>query len=147
VTPEEAQILQREATGLRCLEIGTGLGVSTMALAVTAASLCSVDSDDWVHDAVIPELSLDDVVFVRELSEVTGRFDMAFVDGCHTKASVLRDLQFVATALEPEGRVFIHDCYIADVAEAIAETVLIPICAYPTRCSLSSFRYPGTVPS
>jgi hypothetical protein len=50
VTDEEAEILAKLATGMTVLELGTGLGVSTKALASTAKSVITVDPDPWVRE-------------------------------------------------------------------------------------------------
>ena len=92
VTEEEAEILAGLVRGLSVLEIGTGIGVSTRALASTAASVVTVDVDPWVQSDIWPHLS--DCPNVRTLTEIPEEaFDVVFIDAQHTVAAVRRDIE------------------------------------------------------
>src|SRR3954471_13056030 len=59
VTEDEARILSAFALGRVVLEIGTGLGVSTRALASTAKCVWTSDIDEWVQRTIWPELTAE----------------------------------------------------------------------------------------
>lgn len=45
-----------------------------------------------------------------ELCAKEGPFDFAFIDGLHSSEAVAADLKLVATALEPNSSIVLHDC-------------------------------------
>jgi hypothetical protein len=112
----EGVILAFAAKGLRVLEIGTGLGVSTWALAFTAKEVVTVDIDSWVAEAVAPNLP-DNVTFLSNRDDVKGEFGMAFVDGDHSVEDTMEDIRF-CMSLVPEGDIYLHDIHHASVALA-----------------------------
>ena len=110
VTAQEGEILRERARGLRVLEIGTGLGVSTRYLAESALWVLSVDVDPWVWRLVWPGLGpLGNVLLAGAVP--TGGFmvDMAFVDGCHHYDDVLADLRSASALQIPSGLLALHD--------------------------------------
>lgn len=114
ITDLEAGILTAAGAGRYILEIGTGLGVSTRALARFAFGVTTIDIDPWVHDHVWP--SLPDNVFCT-----TGRFKthapVVFIDGDHSTEAVIADIEF-ARSLEPE-LIILHDAKYDNVRRAI----------------------------
>lgn len=90
VTDLEAAILAVLVDGLTVLEIGTGLGVSTRAMASTARVVHTVDIDPWVWENIWPFLP-ENVVTHRTIDSVP-LVDAAFIDGDHNPAAVVRDL-------------------------------------------------------
>ena len=80
VTDEEAAILSVLAHGRTVVEFGTGLGVSTRALAQTAQLVCTVDVDEWVQDTIWPDLPVNVVCHV-DRSELPTQADMVFIAG------------------------------------------------------------------
>lgn len=128
VTDEEGEILSRLAAGLRVLEIGTGLAVSTRYLASSASEVVTVDIDPWVNDP-----GIGNVRFMRDVPNE--QFDFAFIDGGHGYADVMAD---IARANAP--LLALHDTYLEDVARAISDSALIEVTAYQTRCKLGLYR-------
>lgn len=131
VTTEEAAILGELARGLRVLEIGTGLGVGTRALASSANSVVTLDVDPWVIDPQIPN-----VAFLRERPDVSG-FDLAFIDGSHETECVIADVEYC----RPIPVLVLHDTYLPSVQAAIRACGLAEIKVYPTRCRLATYRH------
>ena len=132
VTPEEADILAELATGKHVLEIGTGLAVSTQAMAKRAVEVVTIDIDPWVEDPDLPR-----VTFLRDRPPIyTGQlFNMAFIDGSHRKSEVLKDIDYCLGI----RLIAIHDTYLDEVQEAIDESPIKLIKVYDTRCRLATF--------
>jgi hypothetical protein len=105
---DEEAILTGLARGRCVLEIGTGLGFSTRALARSAFHVVSVDVDPWVGEVIVPALQqeLPWVDFVTQIPELV-TFDLAFVDGEHSAEAVARDLRVVIRLGVP--MVVMHD--------------------------------------
>lgn len=97
VTDMEADILAAFVAGRRVLEIGTGLGVSTRAMAGTADVVHTVDIDPWVQEVIWPTLP-PNVTCGTDLSGQ--QFEAVFIDGDHSSDAVERD---VATAMRHAG--------------------------------------------
>ena len=91
ITELEGQMLAALVAGRRVLEIGTGLGVSTAAMAATAEHVATYDIDAWVHDTIWPGLP-DNVVGVKSLEHVGRAFGAVFIDADHSTEAVARDL-------------------------------------------------------
>lgn len=134
VTPEEAEILSRLAQGKRVLEIGTGLGVSTRALAETASYVVTIDIDPWVQDP-----GISNVYFLRYRPFMVHcyEFDMAFIDGSHKLDCVIGDLEYC----RPVPILVLHDTYLPEVRQAIAHVGLSELEAFDTRCRLAVYEH------
>jgi SAM-dependent methyltransferase len=142
VTDDEAAILARYARHERVLEIGTGLGVSTRALAATAALVVTVDTDPWVAEAVVPGLPRN-VLAVGAVPAVPGQpFGVAFIDGCHEYGSVTRDIEAVRSVLRPGGPVFLHD-YTGEVLRAAHAAGLVVTADFETAAALVLCKFPS----
>jgi len=118
VTLEEGRILLLLAIGRNVLEIGTGLGVSTLCLEQTAESITTIDPDPWVLEHVkLPER----VIRLEKIDLARGPFDLAFIDGLHDTASVRKDIEDVRKLLHPSGLIVFHDTNQPPVRVAIDE--------------------------
>lgn len=145
VTDDEAGVLRELARGRRVLEIGTGLGVSTRALAATARHVTTVDVDPWVWANVWPTLPAAVVARatvpsgpVRPFDLALEPFDLAFIDGAHDSASVERDVRAVLPLLAPDGAIAFHDVAYASVREVC--DALGPMTLYETRHGIGLMR-------
>lgn len=119
VTDLEAEILAALVIGRHVVEIGTGLGVSATAMARTAASVTTVDIDEWVHENIWPVLP-SNVTGATELP--AGRtFDAAFIDGAHDTASVIADLARIEPLVAYGGLVIAHDAGYDSVRKGLGD--------------------------
>lgn len=107
ITDEEAALLTAYAAGRTVLEIGTGLGVSTRALASSALKVTTVDVDQWVHATIWPTLP-DNVECLTTLYAEL-RFDLVFIDGDHSPEAVRRDVALAESLLTVGGVIVAHD--------------------------------------
>lgn len=119
VTDDECRVLAWLAQGRDVLEIGTGLGVSTRAMASAANFVCTVDPDPWVRKNVVPHLD-GNTWHEPDLGEFKSRhYHLAFIDGDHEEEAVLRDIQSVLPMLaRREGLVVLHDTNLDGVRRA-----------------------------
>jgi predicted O-methyltransferase YrrM len=117
ITQNEGRYLASWAAGLRVLEIGTGLGVSTVCLASTAKEVMTIDPSEWVRAALkLPA----NVVQLASFDEVHGgEFDMAFIDGLHDKRSVMRDIVDCLQVVKYGGSIAFHDLSHGTVQDAV----------------------------
>jgi predicted O-methyltransferase YrrM len=115
ITGDEALLLSALAVGRDVLEIGTGLGVSTRALAETARWVVTVDVDPWVRKVIWPELPEN--VICATNAELDRTFDMVFIDGDHSTDAVRRDID-TAQRLAPCGLIVAHDAIYPHVRAA-----------------------------
>lgn len=133
VTNQEALILADLAEGKRVLEIGTGLGVSTVALAHKAHSVVTVDPDEWVRGNVDAGTA---VHMVASLADTDGPFDLAFIDGLHDIESVRRDIEGALRLVKPGGMIAFHDLGQSEVAAAVNSFEWAHRASYETLGSL-----------
>lgn len=120
ITRDEALILELLAAGKYVLEVGTGLAVSTNALAHSAVRVMTVDPDPWVHSTIWPYLP-ENVDVRSSLETVEGIFDMVFIDGDHEAPSVARDVEECLRRVAPGALIVAHDANYAEVAEGLGE--------------------------
>ena len=105
VTEVEGEMLAVLAAGRSVLEFGTGLGVSTRALARTARKVYTVDIDEWVQETIWP--TLPDNVSTCDDRDRLPIVDMVFIDGDHTEEGTAAD---VAAAMRLASEVIVmHD--------------------------------------
>ena len=105
ITEVEGEILAALVHGLVVVEFGTGLGVSTRALARTARKVYTVDIDEWVQETIWP--TLPDNVSTCDDRDRLPIVDMVFIDGDHTEEGTAAD---VAAAMRLASEVIImHD--------------------------------------
>lgn len=132
VTDQEAELLAAAVTAKDIvLEIGTGLGVSTRALASAAEFVHTIDPDPWVYETIVPDLpenvrhwkSLRDFIQTWK-QDGSPRISLVFVDGSHDSVSVTSDT-FAALELDPD-EIWWHDGYMFSVREGIERTGLQP---------------------
>lgn len=123
VNDTEAKIFASFCFGKRVLEIGTGLGVATRAVASACDRLVTIDIDPWVAENVFPSLRTDyKEEHVTTLTAMPGRglpFDVAIIDGSHRYNDVMNDIQAACARLVQGGLILFHDYHIADVRLAI----------------------------
>jgi hypothetical protein len=92
ITELEADILAALVHGLVVVEFGTGLGVSTRALASTARLVVTADIDEWVQRTIWPTLPKN-VTTCYNRDSLTQRVDAVFIDGDHTEEATARDVE------------------------------------------------------
>jgi len=125
VAVEETLLLKFLAKGRHVLEIGTGLGVSTRALAGVAKTVTTVDVDPWVIDTIWPTLPSNVVGLTPDgLDDQVVPFDMAFIDGDHSPEAVRRDVD-LAERLCPGGILVAHDANYGNVQQGLGEGWLV----------------------
>jgi hypothetical protein len=116
LTVEEGRLLWEQAAGRRVLELGTGLGRSTVCLAQQGRQVVTIDRQDqaeareWCRRYQV----LERVVFrqgevERIASCLEERFDLVFVDIEHDESSVKRDIEAALPLLERGGLLAFHD--------------------------------------
>lgn len=135
VTREEVAILQGLFAGRRVLEVGTGLGVSTRAIAEAAELVVTHDVDPWVIENVAPDLP-ENVKFV-DCRPFPPGCDAAFIDGNHRTDSVARDLLDVSAAIGPGRVIAMHDLHFADVVRGASQAGVHVFHTFDTKCKLS----------
>ena len=132
LSPAEAQALNRLAQGRRVLELGAFKGRSTVAMALTAKLVVSVDWHNGDKHVQLGE-SLSDykknIAPYTNVLPIVGRFEqvipllsaakfeMVFVDGQHDFPSVIRDMYF-AFSFEP-SIIAVHDWGLFQVTQGV----------------------------
>jgi predicted O-methyltransferase YrrM len=139
LTRAELSRLGELARGRLVLELGSGYGASTVALAQSARRVHAVDwhrGDEQAgrHDTLGPYVAnlerhgvadrvvthigrFDDAVAVMR----PGSFELAFLDGCHDRGHVEADLALVLPLLTPGAAVAFHDYGRYGVTEVVDE--------------------------
>lgn len=117
VTDEEAGLLREIADGRLVIEIGTGLGISTRAMAETAVTVWTIDPDPWVQDNIWPDLP-GNVCRMRKIPEPFRSmvFDMAFVDGEHSESAFRGDIAALRPLMRSGSEILVHDSNLPGVA-------------------------------
>lgn len=122
VTELEAAVLGALCADRSVVEIGTGLGVSTRAIAEWASSVVTVDVDPWVQETIWP--ALPSLVVTSPLLPVGQVFDVCFIDGDHSTEQTAADIEW---ALDNARLVLVHDVRYPNVAAAMGHGwVMIP---------------------
>ena len=120
ISDKEAEILSALAAGKTVLEIGTGLGVSTRALARYAYAVDTIDVDPWVAGTIVPKL-LEECPNVRAFGTREGHefYDLVFIDGSHDTNAVLDDLAFAEQHILGSALIVCHDARYSNVRQAL----------------------------
>jgi hypothetical protein len=117
----------------RCLEIGTHRGGSALIIAAALDDLgdgtlsCvdlapQIDPEDWramAHRATLFSAPSSPGVFHEMAEKAGGRFDFALIDGDHSTAGALRDINGMLGVLEDSATIVLHDAHNDEVAQAI----------------------------
>ena len=154
ITDEEGARLADMLAGMTVLEIGTGLGKSTMAIQNTAYLVMTIDPDPWVHANVWPLLrqpkwsvnggSLPSIACLASLDGVTYTPDACFIDADHSTAAVERDIRDALRLVRPGGLIVLHDFNSPNVQEG-ARAAGIECEAIATTYGLGVYRIPQAV--
>jgi len=123
INDQEGRILQELVKNKDVLEIGTGLGISTKVMAMTANKVYTFDIDEWVRENVWPDLP-DNVLGFRYPDSFVEVMDCAFIDSLHTYEQCTNDIAFAREHVTPGGMIIFHDLYIQGVAQAVVESGL-----------------------
>lgn len=118
VSEIEARIIAEFCYGKNVLEIGTGLGVSTRAIAGKAKWVHTVDVDRWVKDNV--ELPRN-ATFYDNIKDVPTELDVAFIDGLHTYEQCALDIENAKRIVKIRGLFIFHDAKMQGVLRAIKD--------------------------
>ena len=147
ITEREAQILMSIVAGLEVFEIGTGIGMATRAMSVTADSVATCDIDQWVFDNIVPDLPRNVYYEHRDVidrdiavSLITPGWDVVFIDGLHTKEAASRDIDLALRFLQPGGRIIFHDTKMESVQAAIKEAGLRLVIEFDTHYGLGVYE-------
>jgi len=116
VSDLEARIVSEFCCGRDVLEIGTGLGVSTRAIAKMARVVHTVDIDPWVKENV--ELP-DNAIFYSDIREVPEGLDVAFIDGLHSTEQCVIDILNARMKVKLGGLLIFHDAKMQSVMRAL----------------------------
>lgn len=123
LTVAEANALMTLARDKDVLEIGAAYGFSTVTLALTAASVVSVDPHA-THNSYeilmsnLTQYRVADRVEVRRQMSQTAMpdllaqgysFDLIFIDGDHTAAGAGHDIEWALKLIAPGGTIAVHD--------------------------------------
>jgi len=118
IAEEEARILAQLAHNRTVLEIGTGLGISTRALATDAIHVHTYDIDPWVHHTIWPTLPTN-CTGIDDKDFCDADIDMVFIDGDHSTKATVADIQWAEERLWPGGIIAVHDTNYPNVAAAL----------------------------
>ena len=124
VCPKQAEVLAGLAKGKRVLEIGTGSGVSTRAMAKTALNVATFDVAQRVRDMIWPTLPKNVMPYDRRhegLQQGGNNFGLVFIDGDHGHQAVVADINEVAPLMSRYGLWVFHDCQQEASIKAITE--------------------------
>jgi hypothetical protein len=149
VTEPEATLLAKAARNKIVVEIGTGLGISTRALASTAHFVCTVDPDEWVGSVVAADLP-PLVTHVRRVDDIPPDHlpaSLAFIDGDHSFEAVMADVISVDERCTTGSEIYLHDGYLESVRRAVSSrgldyTVVIGPDGAPTHTRMLHVRVP-----
>lgn len=144
VLPDEADELERLATGKKVIEFGTWKGYSTIVMGRVAQQIVTVDwhhGDEqagieetlpgYIHNLERYELRDKVVSIVGQFPDVAPAlrrdyFDVGFLDGRHDLASVERDLALIASLLDWPGDIIAchdYDRMLGDVRFEVIDAI------------------------
>ena len=119
INDTEARLVSELFRGLTVLEIGTGLGVSTRAIAKKANWVHTVDIDPWVaENVVLPP----NVFFYRDIKDVPEGLDATFIDGYHNRKQCIKDIRDARRIVKPGGLIIFHDALMKPIHQAIIDS-------------------------
>lgn len=140
VTPREMDILATLARGRRVLEIGTGLGLSARAMALSASHVVTIDVDEWVAREIAPALPESVTFHARREDVLLDDFSLVFIDGCHITEAVASDIAWALTKVSRPALLIFHDMKIPSVRDAVKAAVdagaFNHVYVMPTECGL-----------
>ena len=125
IAQDEIDILTEAARDKIVFEIGTGLGISTRALAQHAQIVVTMDPDPWVRDVIAPTLPAN-VIHVAKWAHIDDalpdtEFTMAFIDGDHSTKSTHGDISLCWGICDYGARIYVHDAKYPNVSAAFAQ--------------------------
>lgn len=141
ISERECAILAELARNKMVLEIGTGLGVSTRALASTAYRVDTIDIDPWVIENIHPNVAPARAFTSR--ADLVAKYDLAFIDGNHYPTSVVEDVQFAMSVMQDGGLIVLHDSRLKMVKDGWRCLGSIPMFEIATEFGLGLIVYGG----
>ncbi len=117
VTDQEGWLLGRIAAGTLVLEIGTGLGVSTVNLSTRAARVETYDIDPWVRENIYPTFITHPNIRTLFRFPQKRKYDLVFIDGDHDRLD--EDIENCKGLIHPTGIWVFHDYYYPPVREEV----------------------------
>ncbi len=127
ISVPQGQRLAELAEGKRVLEIGTGTGLSTEYLALTAKRVRTYDVDDEVKRLVWPHMPANVECVDRRVHEVEGVYDLFFIDGLHDRAGLEEDIADCRPCAAPGAVWIFHDFQMASVEATVTQSRLFQI--------------------
>jgi predicted O-methyltransferase YrrM len=120
ITDAEITALMTLATRRSVLEIGSAFGYSAIGMAKLGADVTAVDPHDWLtsHNTMqanIAAYGVEGYVTVhigrsqQILPQLSGQFELVFIDGDHAAAAVEHDLEWGRKLLTESGVIALHD--------------------------------------
>jgi predicted O-methyltransferase YrrM len=122
------------------LETGTFKGATTVWIVDALAKLgggqlfiCEIDKERLAattfrlvpfveRDNYLVGVSVTNLDVLRWLATTTNRFDLAFVDDCHEKLHVRRELELLYPKMNPGGLILLHDVFgVCDLQSVVAQ--------------------------
>lgn len=120
----------------RCLEIGTNKGGAAMVMCAAlddlgAGKLICVDPAPVIWPEHWQQIQHRTTLLTGKSPDLLpdaakaagGRFDFALIDGDHTKAGVIRDIEGVLEFADDDAYLLFHDAHFTEVREAIDEVL------------------------
>ena len=162
MTISERVILYATIAGLRpqrCLEIGTFRGGSAMIIVsalddLGSGRLACVDPQPQIEPAHWNEIAHRATLFsapspavlAQATASLGGKIDFALVDGDHSTAAVIRDLQGLLPYLADDACLLLHDAHNAEVIAGVHEVLSDPANGLRDCGLVSTEKTPDPVP-
>lgn len=129
ISDAECAVLKLLCERKMVIEVGTGLAVSTRAIASVARHIDTIDIDPWVQERIFPALrALPNVTAHSDWNAaVWSPADVVFIDGNHDARATWDDILTALLATRPGGIIILHDLRLGSVAEAARLSGLVPI--------------------